>query len=76
MSLKKHKSQGKAVEVTVNNKRKFLRLLSRFRPRILPLVVCRPTLIDFLRNVLGVRTRPLLGWLPAEPPTLRVEPQQ
>ncbi len=32
MSLKKYKSQGKAVEVTVNS----LRLLSGFRPRIRP----------------------------------------
>ncbi len=37
MSLKKEKSQGKAVEVTVNsNEGKFLRLLSGFRPRIRP----------------------------------------
>jgi hypothetical protein len=35
VSLKKYKSQGKAVELTVNNK-EALRLLSKFRPRIRP----------------------------------------
>ncbi len=36
MSLKKYKSQGKAVEVTVNSKEE-IRPLSEFRPRIRPL---------------------------------------
>jgi hypothetical protein len=40
VSLKKQKSQGKAVEVTVNSKEEnFLRLLSGFCPRIRPLDV-------------------------------------
>ncbi len=39
VSLKKYKSQGKAVETTMNSKEKKLsRLLSGFRPRIRPLV--------------------------------------
>ncbi len=37
MSLKKYKSQGKAVEVTVNRRKTLgLRLLSGFCPRIWP----------------------------------------
>ncbi len=39
VSLKKYKSQGKAIEVTVNSKEeKFLRLWSGFRPWIRPLI--------------------------------------
>ncbi len=37
LSLKKSKSQGKAVEVTVNNKEDTIQTLSGFRPRIQPL---------------------------------------
>ena len=37
MNLKKYKSQGKAVEVTMFNKEEILRLLSGFRPIIQPL---------------------------------------
>ncbi len=37
MSLKKYKSKGEAVEVTVNRKKENLRVFSGFRPRIRPL---------------------------------------
>jgi hypothetical protein len=36
VNLKKQKSQGNAVEVTVNSKEEILRLLSEFRPRLRP----------------------------------------